>query len=243
MRNRGKKLKYKKAILKISGEFLGTKGKLFDRNSITYITEQIVKVHQAGVRLGIVVGAGNIIRGRETDWMPRIDADISGMMATIINGIVLYSQLQLKKVPVRLCSSMEVKGVVNRFNKFEDKEFFDAGTVLLFVGGTGNPLFTTDSAAAVRAVELGADILIKGTKVEGVYSSDPQKNPRAVFYPSLTFDQAIRENLQVMDLTAFNICRENKIRICVYNFMKYSLKDIFVGMYIGSLLKPGGKHD
>ncbi len=243
MKDKKKRTKYKKIILKISGEFLGKKGKLFDQDAIAYTADQIVDIHWAGVKLGVVVGGGNIVRGREIAWLPRVDADFCGMMSTIINGIVLHTALSKRGIPIRLCSSIEIKGMTKRFNKIEDRKIFEGGTVLLLVGGTGNPLFTTDTTAAMRAVELGADILIKGTKVRGVYSSDPEKNPGAVFYHRLTFTQAIKKNLQVMDLTAFNICRENNIKICVYNFMKYPLFDIISGKNIGSFLEPGGRHD
>ncbi len=230
------RLKYHRLILKISGEMLATKGKLFDKSSIEYIVEQIIAANRLGARIGVVIGGGNVIRGREAGWLNKVDADICGMMATVINGIIIHSQLQESSISARLSSGIDISGIVKRSNKFEDFKSYDAGDLLIFLGGTGNPLFTTDTAAALRAAEFRADILIKATNVEGVYSSDPKKNHGATLYKKLTFDEAITENLKIMDLAAFNICRESNIPICVYNLMKYPLKKILEGSDIGTLI-------
>jgi uridylate kinase len=207
---------YKKIILKLSGEMLGTKGRLFDPAAIDYIVDQIAAAHRVGTKIGVVVGAGNIVRGRDTEWLDAVDADLCGMMGTVINGIVLSSFLQKNGIGSRLASGMEISSVVQRSNKFRDREFLEAGGILIFVGGTGNPLFTTDTAAALRAVEYGADIIIKATKVEGVFSADPLTHKKAQFYKHLTYDQAIEQHLTVMDTAAFTICRDAEIPICVY---------------------------
>jgi uridylate kinase len=237
---KSRKLKYKKIILKISGEILGEKAELFNKKTIDYITTQIAAVKSLGVKIGVVVGGGNIIRGREAQWLDTVDADYCGMVATVINGIVLQSQLRSKHIRAHLCSGLEVRGIARYCNTFEDRNLYTSDDVIIFVGGTGNPFFTTDTAAALRAVEFGADILIKGTKVDGVYSSDPQKSRSATFYRWVAFDDVIKKKLEVMDLAAFNICRKANIPICVYNFMHYPLSRIMYGEEIGTLITNGG---
>ena len=234
---------YKKIILKLSGEMLGSKGRLFDPPAIGSIVDQIIAAQRTGTKVGVVIGAGNIVRGRDTEWLDAVDADLCGMMGTVINGIVLSSTLRVKGIGSRLISGMEISSVVQRSNKFRDKEFFDAGGILIFVGGTGNPLFTTDTAAALRAVEYGADIIIKATKVEGVYSADPVTHKGAKFYRRLTYDQAIEQRLNIMDTAAFAICRDARIPICVYNVKKYALRDVIMGRPIGTLITQGGTSD
>ncbi|MGB3478987.1 MAG: UMP kinase [bacterium] len=232
-------LKYERLILKISGEILGADNNLFRQQTFDYITRQIIDASRLGAKIGIVIGGGNIIRGREAGWLNKIDADICGMLATIINGIIIHSQLRKSNIPAKLSSGLEVGGVVDRCNKFEDLDFYDSGGVLVFVGGIGNPLFTTDTAAALRAAEFNADILVKATKVEGVYSADPEKNSKVEFYDRLTFQKAIAKKLGIMDLAAFNICRETNIPINVYNLMKYSLSRVIKGENIGTLITNG----
>ena len=234
-----KNIKYQRVLLKISGEILGSDKKLFNQNAFDYITRQISEVSHLGVKVSIVIGGGNIIRGRDIGWFNNIDADMCGMLATIINGLIIQSQLQDSGINSRLSSGLEVRGIVERSNKFEDIDFFNSGGVIVYVGGTGNPLFTTDTAAALRAAELNADILVKATKVDGVYSSDPAKDSTVELYRTLTFQKAIDENLGIMDLAAFNICRRTNIPIYVYNFMKYSLSTVIKGEQIGTLVTNG----
>ena len=234
------KLEDKKIILKISGEFLGNKDEIFNQSTLQYITEQIAEVQGLGVKIGIVVGGGNIIRGRAASWLEKVTADYCGMMATVINGLVIYCALQKRNIKAQLCSAIEIPSIAKIFSNFDYPRTHKEREILIFVAGTGNPFFTTDTAAALRAVELGADILIKGTKVEGVYSADPVKDPKAILYKKLKFDEVITKGLAVMDLAAFNICRETNIPICVYNFMKYPLKKIISGDAIGTLITNGG---
>ena len=235
-----KKIKFRRIILKISGELLGAKDAVFDRATINYITDQIQEVSVLGARIGIVIGGGNIIRGRNAQWFDKIDADLCGMIATMINGIIINSQLAKNHVASKIRGALELHGIVKLFSKSEDLAAFERGQILIFVGGTGNPLFTTDTAAALRAGELDADILIKGTKVEGVFARDPVKDPKAILYPKLSFTEVIRKNLTVMDLAAINICREKNIPICVYDFLKYPLSSIVRGEKIGTLITNGG---
>lgn len=231
--------KYRRIILKLSGEFFGNKSNSFDKAAIDYSIGQITSAREAGTKIGIVVGAGNIIRGRDAEWINKIDADMCGMVATVINGALLYSTLSKKGYDVRLSSALAVDGIAQRFSKFEDLEFYNEGGILIFAGGTGNPLFTTDTAAAVRAAQMHADVLIKGTKVAGVYSADPHKDKQATFYRELTYDQAIEKKLGVMDMAAFNICREATIPIYVYDFSQHQLSDIINGKIVGTIISGG----
>jgi uridylate kinase len=236
-------LKFKRLVVKISGEMLRGPDSLFDIPMIEYITDQIRSVHAMGACIGIVIGGGNILRGRDVPWIDKVDADICGMLATIINGIMLHSKLTALHIPVKLCSGIPVKGVVERCNPLEDRGVYNDHKVLIFVGGTGNPLFTTDTAAALRAVEFKADVVIKATKVDGVYSGDPEKITDATRYTRVTYDEAIRKNLRIMDLAAFNTCKEADIPIYVYNLKKYPLARVITKGDIGTLVTDGGKHD
>ncbi len=234
--NRKKGLKYKRVILKISGEILGGEKGGLDSEVFRYLVQEVISVYKLGLKIGIVLGGGNIIRGNITGWFNRIDADLCGMLGTIINGITLLSLLKEKGVDACLRSNLEIKGIVPRFNILEDRILYDRGTVMLFVGGTGNPLFTTDTAAAIKACEMDADLLIKGTKVEGVFSDDPLKTEDVRLYHRIRFQEVIDKNLKVMDMSAFNICKDANIPVCVYNFMKYSLKKIISGERIGTII-------
>lgn len=239
MKQRSGRIRYHRIILKLSGEFFGGKGSIFNASTVEYTIDQIIQARQLGAAVGVVIGGGNIIRGRDTDYMDKIDADICGMIGTVINGIVLYSALKKRNQRVKLSSALAVGGIASAYNKFTDLEFYDAGGTVIFAGGTGNPLFTTDTAAALRAAEFGADLLIKGTKVAGVYSSDPNRNKRATFFRKLTYDQSIEKRLKIMDLAAFNICREAGIPICVYDFMQARLSDVLQGKTVGTIISGG----
>jgi uridylate kinase len=236
-------LKFKRLIVKISGEMLKSPDTLLDVPTIDYITEQIRAVHNMGVCIGIVIGGGNILRGRDVQWLEKVDADICGMLATIINGITLHSKLSALQVPVKLSSGIPIQGVVERCNPLVERKAYDDHTVLIFVGGTGNPLFTTDTAAALRAVEFKADVVIKATKVDGVYSDDPEKVTDATRYSRVSYNEAIMNNLRIMDLAAFNTCKDANIPICVYNLKKYPLAHVISKGDIGTLVTDGGKHD
>lgn len=239
MKQKTQHRKYHRIILKLSGEFFGSQDTTFNQTAIQYTVEQIASARELGTKVGIVVGAGNIIRGRDAKGLNKVDADLCGMMGTVINGLVLTSMLRKESLDVRISSALAIDGIAERFNRSKDMAFYNSGGVIVFVGGTGNPLFTTDTAAALRAAELNADVLIKGTKVAGVYSSDPHLDKQATFYKKLSSDQAIARNLQIMDLAAFNICREAHIPICVYDFMKHKLSDIIYGKDLGTIISGG----
>jgi uridylate kinase len=236
-------LKYSRIILKLSGEVFKAEENIFEPRMIDYLVDQITECRHLGICIGIVIGGGNIVRGRDMKWLNKVDADMCGIMATIINGMVLFSKMREKNLDVRLVSGCAIPGVVSRANAFEDIAYYNRGTVIIFAGGTGNPLFTTDTAAALRAVEYRAHVLIKGTKVEGVYSADPVHDASAQFYKHLRYDQAITENLNIMDLAAFVICRDAGIPICVYDFCKYPLSQVIQSGTIGTLVSAGGKDD
>ncbi|UCG31189.1 MAG: UMP kinase [candidate division WOR-3 bacterium] len=242
MKKKPRPIKYRRIILKLSGEFFGNDGNAFDRSAINYVADQIIQAKKMGAKIGVVVGGGNILRGRDAAWLDKIDADFCGMVGTVINGMVLHSILQEKGQKVKLSSGFAVEGITDKFNKFKDLAFYESGGTILFVGGTGNPLFTTDTAAALRAAEFHADVLIKGTKVAGVYSADPEKNKKAILYNKLTYDQAIQDNLEVMDLAAFNTCRQAGIPIYVYSFFKNKLCDVISGKTLGTIIS-GGRND
>ncbi len=230
------RVKYQRILLKISGEIIGRDSQIFSPQTLEYICKQIISVHNLGVKIGVVIGGGNIVRGREVSWLNAVDADLCGMIATVINGMVLYSTLKKCTERVYLRSSFEITGFVKCFNKVEDRLIYEQGGIIIIAGGTGNPLFTTDSAAALRAVELSSHVLIKGTKVDGVYSADPEKDKKAKLYHHLTYQEAIDRDLKVMDLTAFKICKDAKMPICVYNFMKYPLKKVVLGEGVGTVV-------
>ncbi|UCF69939.1 MAG: uridine monophosphate kinase [candidate division WOR-3 bacterium] len=242
MKEEPHRITHRRVLLKLSGEHIGTEGESFDKHALDYIVEQIIAAKDLGAKIGIVVGAGNIIRGRDAGWLDKIDADTCGMVGTVINGIVLHSLLKGKGQRVRLSSALTMVGIADDFNRSSDYDFYESGGIVIFIGGTGNPLFTTDTAAALRAVQLRADVLIKGTNVAGVYSSDPKKNKRATFYRKLTYDQVIGKQLKVMDLAAFNICREAAVPIIVYDFKRHGLSDIITGKMVGTLIS-GGRND
>jgi len=240
MKKKSHHTKYHRIILKLSGEFFGSQQKILSEPALQYVAEQIISARELGARIGVIVGAGNIIRGREAQWFNKIDADLCGMMGTVINGLTLCSLLKKNNHDTKISSALAIDGVAERFNRYTDLLSYNSGSIVVFVGGTGNPLFTTDTAAALRAAEMNADVLIKGTKVAGVYSSDPHTDKNATFYEELTYDQVIDRNLQIMDLAAFDICRKAKIPIYVYDFMKYKLADIISGSKkVGTIIGGG----
>jgi uridylate kinase len=239
MKKNPHRTKYQRIILKLSGEFFTSDDKTLNESALTYTVEQILQAKRMGAKIGVVIGGGNIMRGRDAVWLDKIDADLCGMVGTVINGIVLHSLLKKRVQKVRLSSGFAVEGIADKFNKFTDREFFESGGIVLFVGGTGNPLFTTDTAAALRAVEYHSDVLIKGTKVAGVFSSDPILNKNATFYRRISYEQVIKKNLKIMDLSAFNTCRDAGIPIYVYDFFEHDLRGVLTGRKIGTIISGG----
>ncbi len=239
MKKKPHRTKYHRIILKLSGEFFGNHDRTFNETAINYAVEQILQAKNMGTKIGVVVGGGNIIRGRDAAWLDKIDADLCGMVGTVINGIVLHSLLKSRGQKVKLSSGLAVEGITEKFNKFTDLEFFESGGIVIFVGGTGNPLFTTDTAAALRAAEFHVDVLIKGTKVAGVYSADPILNKSAIFYKEISYEQVIKKHLKIMDLAAFNTCRDAGIPIYIYDFFEHDLRGVLSGRKIGTIISGG----
>ncbi|NOY37469.1 MAG: UMP kinase [Chlorobi bacterium] len=213
-------MKYSRILLKLSGEALqGDFHAGIDPSQLLTYVKQVGELVKTGVSAGIVIGGGNFFRGiQETSHaIDRVTGDRIGMLATIMNGLALQSAFNEKNIPCRLFTAMAVESIGERFNKEKVITALNSGKVALFAGGTGNPFFTTDTAAALRALETGAQVLLKGTRVDGVYDDDPEKNPDAVKYTKLTFDEAYQKGLKIMDLTAFTLCRENNLPVIVFN--------------------------
>ena len=232
---------YKKVLLKISGEAFSGEGKKgLDPKMGEYIVDEIKEVVQKGVKLGIVVGAGNLFRGEELSYVGQIYADQIGMMGTIINSLYLSSALKRHGINSVVMSHVTNLPSVERLTYDLIEETFSRGKVAIFGGGTSNPLFTTDTAAALRAAEMEAEILVKGTKVDGVYSKDPKKFSEAKRFSKLSFDEAIKLDLNVMDTSAFALCKVHSIPIRVIDFFKKGnfLKSV-MGENIGTLLTNG----
>ncbi|MEO8400668.1 MAG: UMP kinase [Gammaproteobacteria bacterium] len=234
---------YQRILLKLSGEALqGDTLFGIDPGKLSRISTEIANVVKLGVQVALVIGGGNIIRGAElyTTGFDRITADQMGMMATIINGLALRDAFQRKSIPVKVMSAIAVPGLVDFYDRNKAKKTLDKGNVIIFVGGTGNPLVTTDSAAALRGIEVNADIVMKATKVDGVFAADPIKNPKAARYTSLTYDEILEQRLGVMDLNAILLCRDNALPLRVFNMNKQdALLRIVLGEDVGTLVKSG----
>ncbi len=217
-------VKYRRVLLKISGEALGgSLGFGLETGMLDYISREVAAVHNLGVQVAVVVGGGNFIRGEvfsESGGIDRTVADHMGMMGTIMNGLALQSAIEKHQVPVRVQSAITVAEVAEPFIRRRAIRHLEKRRIVVFAGGTGNPYFTTDSAAVLRALEIDADCLFKATKVDGVYDKDPKKFDDAVKYDTLTFGEAIKRRLAVMDQTAFTMCRENKMSVIVLDLMK-----------------------
>ncbi len=204
-----------------------------------YVT-QIKEVSEMGVQIGLVLGGGNIFRGLKgsAEGFDRVTGDYMGMLATVINSLAVKSALQKAEVKAQVFTAFNMQPVAEMFKRYTVIEAMEAGKVAIFSAGTGNPFFTTDTAAALRAVETGADVILKGTRVDGVYSADPEKDPNAVKYEQLTFGEAYSNNLKIMDLTAFAMCKDNNMPIVVFNINKPGLlKKIISGENPGTLIK------
>lgn len=233
--------KYHRVLLKVSGEALhGHKEFGFDIEAIKFIAEEIKSVVELGVQIGVVIGGGNILRGWQASdqGMDRVLADQMGMLATVINAIALQNCIERLGTDCRIQSAVFINNIVEPFNARQAVEHLEEGRILIFAGGTGNPFFTTDTAATLRASEIGADIIFKATKVEGVYDTDPVKNPNAKLYKSITHIEAVKERLKVMDITALTLSMDNKIPIRVFKLMdKGNLKRAVLGEDIGTMVQ------
>jgi len=229
---------YNRAVLKISGEVLAGNGKTgVDETVLSYVSGEIAAARKAESETAVVIGGGNFWRGIEEkiSFLSRVDADAIGMMATVMNSIALKSALEKQGVPAAVLSRIEVENTAEKYTPAKAGGMLAAGVVVIIAGGTGNPFFTTDTAAALAAAELKADVLLKATKVDGVYSEDPVKNPSAKKYDFLSYEEAITKKLAVMDLAAFSMCMENNIKIIVFNLKeKGSISKVFAGKKIGT---------
>lgn len=212
--------RYERVLLKLTGELFGDdSGKGLDFSSVGRIASKIVGIFkESGVELSIVVGGGNIFRGRERGkGTDQATADYMGMLATVINGLALQDALERFGVETRMMTAFEVKAVAEPYIRRRAIRHLEKGRIVVLTAGIGSPFFTTDSAAALRAVELKCDVIFKATNVDGVYSEDPKRNPNARLYKSISFDEVLKKDLEVMDATAFAICRKNKVPIVVFN--------------------------
>ncbi len=232
---------YKRILLKLSGEALRINRELeIDPQVVKNIAQEIHDIQKLGVQIGIVVGGGNIFRGlsASTRGMDRVAADHMGMLATVINSLALQDFLEKEKVPTRVMSAIRLDDMVEPFIRRRAIAHLEKNRLVIFAAGTGNPYFTTDTAAALRANEIQADAVLKATKVDGIYSSDPEKDPNAKKYDEVTYSEVIAKKLGVMDATAVTLCRENKIPIIVFKLLEHgNLERIIYGEKIGSIVK------
>jgi len=233
--------KYKRILLKLSGETLGgEQGSGFDYDTIRSLTESVIAVHNLNVEVGIVIGGGNIFRGaRSTDGnIGRVAGDHMGMLATVINSICLQEMLEQRGVLTRVLSAIELNAIAEPYIKRRADRHLEKKRVVIFAAGTGNPYFTTDTAAVLRASEVGAEIVIKATKTNGVYDKDPLTHSDAVRYVKLNYDEVLNKNLQVMDATAIAFCRDNKLPIMVLDYRESeTILKAVCGESVGTLIK------
>ena len=232
---------YKRILLKLSGEaLLGERQYGIDPVRISQYAQEIKKVTNLGVEIAVVIGGGNIFRGvsAASNGMDRVQADYMGMLATVINGLALQSALEEEKVQTRLQTAIKIEAVAEAYIKRKAVRHLEKKRVVIFGAGTGNPFFTTDSAAVLRAIEINADVILKGTRVDGIYDRDPEKNKDAIQYDSISFENVLSKNLKVMDSTAFTLSQENNLPIIVFNMNKQgNLLKIISGEKIGTIVK------
>ena len=233
-------MSYKRVLLKLSGEaLLGEKSHGVDPKRILAYSEEIKEIFDSGVEIAIVIGGGNIFRGVSgaSNGIDRVQADYMGMLATVINGLALQSSLEDLKVQTRLQTAFKIEAVAEPYIKRKAVRHLEKKRVVIFSAGTGNPFFTTDSAAVLRAIEINADVILKGTRVDGIYNNDPEKNKDAVKFKQISYDEAIDKKLKVMDSTAFTLSKENKLPIIVFNMNKPgNLKKIINGNEVGTIV-------
>ena len=233
---------YRSVLLKLSGEALGDGGKGLGRRAIDVISKQICEVQRSGCRLAIVVGGGNILRGSDVSETVsvRATADQMGMLATMINGLALMDGVERAGCPARLMSAVSAHQISEPFIRRRAMRHQEKGRVVILSGGTGNPFFTTDTSAALRASELGCEVLLKATRVDGIYDSDPEVNPKAKRFQRLTYREVIERRLEVMDLTAITMCMDNHLPIRVFDMLaEGNLKRVVAGEEIGTLVTAG----
>ena len=236
---------YRRILLKLSGEALSSGSQNIDSEMLKKVVSIVQSALDLGVEIAIVIGGGNLYRGASLsqEGMNKITGDHIGMLATVMNALALSDAFERNKIPSIVMSGFPIGGgVCEPFNHSKAKSELEDGKVVIFSAGTGSPCFTTDTAAALRAIEIGADIVFKATKVDGIYSSDPIEDPSAIKFDSLTFESAIEQNIKVMDTAAFALCRDNNIKICVFSMLEdnHSLANIIKGHSIGTTVSQIG---
>jgi uridylate kinase len=239
-RDLGESLKYRRVLLKLSGEALaGEQGFGISPPVVDSLMEEVVKLHNMGAEIGLVIGGGNIVRGTQasSQGMDRVNADYMGMLATVINALALQDLLDRKGVETRVMTAIRMEALAEPYIRRRALRHLEKGRVVIFAGGTGNPYFSTDTAAVLRAIEIHAGVIIKATKVDGVYTSDPAKDPSAKFIPELSFQDVLTQDLKVMDAAAVSLCKENELPIIVLNINKSgavasALRGEKVGTYV-----------
>ena len=232
---------FKRILLKLSGEALaGKQGQGINTEIIKQVAQEVAEAYRSGAEIGIVIGGGNIFRGVQGvqgGIADRAQADYMGMLATVINSMALQGALEKLEIKTRLLSAIKMEQICEPFIRRRAIRHLEKGRVVIFGAGTGNPYFTTDTAASLRGVEIEADVILKGTRVDGVYSADPEKDPNAVRFDKITFQQVYEKNLNVMDMTAFTLCQENKKPIIVFDMnTPHNLKKVVDGDSIGTLV-------
>ena len=234
-------LKYKRILLKLSGESLMGKQKFgISADMLQHYAYQIKELHDLGVEVAVVIGGGNIFRGIQSEGsgIEEVTGDYMGMLATVINGLALQSALESRGVYTRLMTALKMENIAEPYIRRRAIRHLEKGRVVICAAGTGNPYFTTDSAAALRASEISADVILKGTRVDGIYTADPEKDPSAVKFDRLTFAKVISLGLTVMDMTAFTLCRENNMRIIVFDINSPdNQRRIVTGEAVGTLVE------
>lgn len=232
--------KYKRILLKLSGESLmGTQGYGIDAQRVKDYAEQIKEIAQNGIEVGIVIGGGNIFRGLSgaAKGVDRVKGDQMGMLATVINSLALSSALETEGQPAQVFTAVNMFPIGEHYSKWKAIEAMKAGKVAIMAGGTGNPFFTTDTGSSLRGIEIEADVMLKGTRVDGIYTADPEKDPTATKFDKITYDEVYTRGLKVMDLTATAMCKENKLPIIVFDMdTKGNLKKVLDGEPIGTLV-------
>ncbi|HVP65583.1 MAG TPA: UMP kinase [candidate division Zixibacteria bacterium] len=229
---------YKRILLKLSGEALAAgQGFGVDDDRVAEIAAEVADVHRLGVEIGIVVGGGNFFRGTQSKDMDRVQADHMGMLATVINSLALQSAIEKQGVFTRVMSAIEMHQVAEPYIRRRAIRHLEKGRVVIFGAGTGNPYFSTDTAASLRAVEIGAEVIMKATKVDGIYDADPMKVSTATMFEEISFSDVLHKNLKVMDATAISLCRENKLPILVFNLnTRGNIARVVTGERVGSLV-------
>ena len=231
-------MKYNRILLKLSGEaLLGKNSYGIDNDRLVVYAEEIKQIYDQGIEIAIVIGGGNIFRGLtgSKDGIDRVQADYMGMLATVINGLALQNALENINIPTRLQSAIKMESIAEPFIKRKATRHLEKGRVVIFASGTGNPYFTTDSAAVLRAIEINAEVILKGTRVDGIYNEDPEKNKQAVKFDDISFEETIKKGLKIMDTTAFTLSKENELPIIVFDMnIKGNLTKVVMGEKIGT---------